>query len=89
MSAAAKIIAPKQGGSPSVAREETFVAHAGDPVGQLQQILASRMTVLSIDDIAAPVDRFEAIVSGLSRFAAFPAILIAAVAIIQGVRAVF
>lgn len=88
MSAAAKIIAPKQGGSPSVAREETF-AHAGDPVGQLQQILASRMTVLSIDDIAAPVDRFEAIVSGLSRFAAFPAILIAAVAIIQGVRAVF
>lgn len=89
MSIAAKIVAPDQGESPSDGWGETFVGQAGDPVGQLQQMLADRMATLRIEDCVAPVDRLEAIISGLSRFAAFPAILIAGAGIIQGIRSVF
>lgn len=89
MSAAVKIAAPNQGESPSDGWDEVFVAQAGGPVGQLQQMLADQMLTLRIEDCLAPVDRLEAIISGLSRFAAFPAILIAGALIIHGIRLVF
>lgn len=89
MSAAAKIVAPNQGESPSDGWDEVFVAQAGDPVGQLQQMLADRMVTLRIEDCVAPMDSLEAIISGLSRLAAFPAILIAGALIINRIRFVF